>query len=131
MIVGSNCLIDTNSIIRALDNSPAESEGFAKLQIINIPFFVIGELLYGAYKSSRKEKNLQSVTNLIKISIIIYPDFTTADCYGQIKAQLKTNGTPIPNNDIWIAAQAKQFDMTLITNDKHFQYVEGIKLVSW
>jgi tRNA(fMet)-specific endonuclease VapC len=52
----------------------------------------------------------------------------TARIYGKVKAQLKKNGTPIPENDIWIAAVAIQHDLVLVTNDNHFLNVEGLTI---
>ncbi|MEM9261332.1 MAG: PIN domain-containing protein, partial [Bacteroidota bacterium] len=55
----------------------------------------------------------------------------TAKIYAEIKYKLRKKGRPIPENDIWIAATAMQFDLTLITKDKHFKEIEGLKLELW
>ena len=47
----------------------------------------------------------------------------TARHYGIIKSQLKKKGRPIPENDVWIAAIAKEYDLTLVTRDDHFSYI--------
>ena len=49
--------------------------------------------------------------------------------YGEIKNSLKEKGKPIPENDIWIAAIAKEHNLVLITKDKHFKLVDDIKIV--
>lgn len=51
--------------------------------------------------------------------------------YGVIKNQLRVKGRPIPENDIWIAAVARQRDLVLVSRDDHFAKVEGIKLEKW
>jgi tRNA(fMet)-specific endonuclease VapC len=55
-------------------------------------------------------------------------DRETAVVYGIIKSQLKKDGKPIPENDVWIAAIAMQHDLRLLTNDKHFDYVKTLKI---
>ncbi|TKB98659.1 PIN domain-containing protein [Pedobacter cryophilus] len=62
------------------------------------------------------------------MSILLIADKETANQYGLIKTQLLQKGKPIPENDIWIAATAKQHQIKLITLDKHFLEVEGILL---
>ena len=52
----------------------------------------------------------------------------TAKEYGRLKHQLWKKGNPIPENDLWIAAIASQHDITVLTRDKHFQAISGIKL---
>ena len=54
--------------------------------------------------------------------------FDTASLYGTIKANLRKKGKPIPENDIWIAAIAMQHDLTLLTRDRHFEAVDGLRL---
>ena len=51
--------------------------------------------------------------------------------YGQIKNNLRAKGRPIPENDIWIAALAKQYGLTLVTRDGHFGEVDGLAIEAW
>ena len=53
-------------------------------------------------------------------------DFDTARLYGRIKAELRRKGKPIPENDIWIAAAAIQYGLTLVTRDRHFDFIDGL-----
>ncbi len=59
---------------------------------------------------------------------VLAPDVFTADLYGNIKAALKGKGKPIPENDMWIAAIAMQYDLPLFTADKHFKEVDRLTL---
>jgi predicted nucleic acid-binding protein len=59
------------------------------------------------------------------------PDAATAEVYGQISARLSRFGVPIPQNDIWIAAIAKQAGLPLATGDKHFSEVDGLPVLLW
>ncbi|WP_322746135.1 PIN domain-containing protein [Nostoc sp. LEGE 06077] len=58
-------------------------------------------------------------------------DVETARQYGEIKNKLRLKGHPLPENDIWIASVALQYQLTLVTRDAHFQQVENLQTVSW
>jgi tRNA(fMet)-specific endonuclease VapC len=62
---------------------------------------------------------------------VLLPDEATPELYGRISAQLAQAGTPIPQNDIWIAALALQSDLPLATRDAHFSHVTGLQLLHW
>ena len=62
---------------------------------------------------------------------VIYIDEDTARYYGQIKAQLKRSGTPIPENDVWISALSIQHALIVATRDHHFDKPKGIKVAYW
>jgi predicted nucleic acid-binding protein len=55
----------------------------------------------------------------------------TAWYFGQIKSQLKSAGRPIPDNDMWIAACAQEYSLSLVTRDSHFGVVPNIHVLSW
>jgi tRNA(fMet)-specific endonuclease VapC len=61
---------------------------------------------------------------------IIEIDSSVADCNGSLRAFLAAKGTPIPENDIWIAACCLSIDAPLITNDKHFKEISRLKTFS-
>ena len=96
-----------------------------------LPLVVLGELLYGAYKSKQKEKALAQVQEFSHGRIVIRPDETTAELYGQIKALLAASGKTIPENDVWIAAVARQYDLPVATRDRHFSYIAGLAILDW
>jgi len=58
-------------------------------------------------------------------------DGATALGYGAVKTELKKKGRPIPENDLWIAACAIQYDLILVTRDGHFDPIGGLQLESW
>ena len=58
-------------------------------------------------------------------------DRDTARYYGLIKNQLRQQGKPIPENDIWVAATAQQHNLCLISRDKHFTQIEDLSLASY
>jgi tRNA(fMet)-specific endonuclease VapC len=58
-------------------------------------------------------------------------DLETARHYGRIKDGLRRKGRPLPENDIWIAALARQHDLTLVSRDAHFADVESLPVKVW
>jgi tRNA(fMet)-specific endonuclease VapC len=98
---------------------------------VYMPLVVLGELFYGAYKSANPTKMLSQVRAFLSGCILLEPSQETADLYGQIKANLATIGKPIPQNDIWIAAAAKEHSLPLATRDQHFSVVSGLVILKW
>jgi tRNA(fMet)-specific endonuclease VapC len=54
---------------------------------------------------------------------VLLPGRQTAEHYARLFVQLKRAGTPIPDNDLWIAALALEHDLTVVTRDQHFQHI--------
>jgi tRNA(fMet)-specific endonuclease VapC len=124
-------LLDSNVIIALFAKDPGVHGHVAKAKEIFIPCIAIGELYFGAYKSRHAEKNLQRIDELALDATVLPCDATTARIYGQIKHRLKERGQPIPENDIWIAAIAQQYRLTLITKDSHFNVIENLTIETW
>lgn len=123
-------LLDTNIVIAIFSQEQKVLEKLEENEIF-IPSIVLGELFYGAYKSKKVEENLSRLKDLINASPVLSPDSLTAQYYGQIQTKLKVKGTPIPQNDIWIAATALQYQIILATRDDHFQEVDGLHTGKW
>ncbi len=98
---------------------------------IYIPVVVIGELYYGAFNAGQAAKNLKKIDEFAATINKIDTNVVTAKQYGIIKKQLKDKGKPIPENDIWIAAIALQYQLSLVSRDKHFSYIDELNLVVW
>jgi tRNA(fMet)-specific endonuclease VapC len=92
---------------------------------------VLGELYYGARKSARTAENVERVAAFAAAAAVLSCDAATAALCGELKAQLRAQGTPIPENDLWIAALARQHELTLVSRDAHFGAVRGLAVVSW
>ena len=98
--------------------------------------FIISLSLVQVYKYL---KNIIRLPLLISLLIVFFFSLFstnillsfTPETYGRISAQLAKAGTPIPQNDIWIAALALQFDLPLATSDSHFEYVPGLEVLLW
>ena len=89
---------------------------------------VLGELMFGFRNGARFAENMVELEKLLQHDAVelIQIGKTTADRYSRIAAYLRQQGTPIPTNDIWIAAQTMEFGAELITSDRHFEKVSGL-----
>ena len=90
-----------------------------------------GSLYFGAECSQRLEENLARVEEFETAVSVLGSDRDTARYYSRIKAGLKKKGKPIPDNDIWIAATARQHGLVLVTRDRHFLEIEGLENEAW
>lgn len=128
---GNKFLLDTNAIIALQREDEALKKLLGTATDVFVPAVAVGELYYGAYKSGRVEANRQNVALFVTGRVILNVDADTADVYGQAKQALRAKGRPIPENDIWIAALAIQYGLTLITNDAHFGEVDNLDWRHW
>jgi tRNA(fMet)-specific endonuclease VapC len=127
---GSSYLLDTN-IIAAVLNREAAVGGKLRGKSVYLCSIALGELYFGAYKSTRVNENLKRIADFVDHYPILVCDQATADRYGQVKLNLRQKGRPIPENDIWIAAISLQHDLVLVTRDEHFKQVDGLSLETW
>ena len=128
-------LLDTNICIYiAKQRPPSVAARFAKLAAgsVGMSLITYGELRYGAEKSSQRGSTLDKLERLQSIIPVISPDAVVGERYGAIRAHLERAGTPIGNNDLWIAAHALSLGVTLISNNtREFERVPKLKLDNW
>lgn len=130
-MAGISFILDTNIIVAWLNGDERIAIKVDKATSVSIPSIVAGELFYGAFNSTQVQKNLQKIQSLLDNYPLVKCDMETALEYGRIKCELKKAGKPIPENDIWIAALATQYKLTLVTRDAHFKQVKQLKLNKW
>jgi tRNA(fMet)-specific endonuclease VapC len=89
-------------------------------------------LYFGAYSSpTRSQAAVADIVALATTNVILSADATTADVYAQLKHDLKRRGFTMPDNDLWIAATAMQYDVTLVARDAHFDWITGLRVEQW
>ena len=121
-------ILDTNIIIDFFRNKQNVVDKILVLNNIYVPITAVGELYYGAYLSKKTETHIDKINIFLKKVNILQIDEDTAKVYGEIKFKLKLRGKPIPENDIWIASITIQHNLELLSNDKHFKYIEDLKV---
>jgi len=124
-------LLDTNIVIGLFASDSTIIAQLSASPQIFIPSIVLGELYFGAAKSAHGKANGARIDSFALKNAILACDGETARYYGRIKEHLRAKGTPIPENDIWIAALAKQHHLILVTRDQHFHQIKEIKTEQW
>ena len=97
-----------------------------------LPIIVLGELMAGFETGTRKAENIASLEKFLTLQgvEIAYLNRETTERYGVLYKILRTQGTPIPTNDIWIAAISMETGSRLISYDEHFNNVPGLFLLT-
>jgi tRNA(fMet)-specific endonuclease VapC len=121
--------IDTNRLTDLLREDKRLAEFLSFCDEVWIPLIVLGEMkagFYGGTKGHRNQALLQRFLAKPTVSVLL-PGRETAEHYARIFVQLKRAGTPVPDNDLWIAALALEHDLTLITRDRHFDRIPQLQ----
>ena len=87
--MNGKCLLDTNIVIALFADEAPVKDNLAKTEEVFIPSVVIGELCYGAYKSTRAKENLARIDEFASSSLVLGCDTETARAYGEIKNDLR------------------------------------------
>lgn len=123
--------LDTNAYRALHEGDDALVVIVASVERLAVPIIVIGELRYGFMHGTRLRENTEALERFIaqpRIEILQVDDGTTHR-YGDIFAQLRRAGTPIQQNDVWIAALCRQHGFTLATRDRDFHHVAGLSVL--
>lgn len=124
-------ILDTNSVIAYINGDVEAAKKIVLIPELLLPAIVIGEMAYGAIQSAHSDDNLQILKEFASICEIIRCGENEAYEYGKIKSELKEKGTKIPENDMWIAACAKNANLPLLTKDALFDFVDGLQRITW
>jgi len=121
-------LLDTNAYTALKRGHPSVVAMFRNAAHVYLSAVVAGELLYGFRSGNRFESNLAELDEFLGSALVSLVPVTleTARRFGQIAASLRRKGTPIPTNDIWIAALGLETGAELISFDQHFAVVENL-----
>lgn len=123
-------VIDTNVYSQFRRGEAKAVQGLKSAHEIHLPLIVLGELLAGFAAGTRASKNRDELAHFMASPrvLLLNSDERTANHYADLHAVLRKQGTPIPTNDLWIAALARQHRMPLFSFDEHFAAVPGLAL---
>ena len=124
-------LLDTNAAIALLNGDAKMLIFLEDKNELYLSSVVLGELVFGAHKSQRVQDNLNRIDRIAALYPILECDADTAYEYGRIAYAQRMKGRAIPYHDIWIAALARQHNLILLTQDAHFNEVDGISREGW
>lgn len=124
-------ILDTNAVSAMAAKDASIMEVISPVPTLRLPFVVYAEFRYGLLGSNRPEAGLRLLEHLANRFPLLLPERETLEEYARIKDQLKRSGRRIPENDIWIAALARQHAMPILSRDHHFDFVPDIKRIDW
>ena len=122
-------LLDTNCYAGYLTGDEKVLDAIGRADAVYLSVIVVGELLAGFKGGSREKDNkriLQTFISKLKVEILDV-SIETSEVYAETKNILKRSGNPIPINDLWIASQAIENGMVVVTYDKHFRMIPGLR----
>jgi tRNA(fMet)-specific endonuclease VapC len=117
--------LDTNRLTDLFQGDAELADRLSECDEVWIPLIALAEMKAGFLGGSQQYRNEGLLrTFLSKPTVgILLPARETAEHYARLFVQLKRAGTPIPDNDLWIAALALEHDLQLLTRDRHFERV--------
>ena len=126
-------ILDTNAISDLFREPPPAMliQILSEAEEHHLPVVVLGEFRYGARFSKGRTLLESKLDRLIETNMVLQIDEITSRAYADIRTKLRHQGTPIPENDIWIAALALQHKLKLITRDRHFDFIDGLIKKEW
>jgi len=121
-------MLDTSAYVEFKRNALETVEIIVRAELLLFSPVVLGELMFGFRAGTRFKENMDDLNRFLEHEAVklVQIGKITSDRYSRIAAQLKRQGTPIPTNDIWIAAQSMEHGAELITSDQHFERINGL-----
>jgi tRNA(fMet)-specific endonuclease VapC len=124
-------ILDTNALSAFADDVASVVRQVASTDELHVPVIVLGEYRFGIAISRRRREYEAWLLRGRSFWNVLPLVEETATHYASIRQQLKGDGVPLPANDVWIAALARQHDLPVLSRDAHFDAVQGITRLSW
>jgi predicted nucleic acid-binding protein len=120
--------LDTNRITDLFRGDLELAEQLGTAEEVWIPLFALGEIKAGFQGGTQQRRNEGLLNRLLaKPTVgVLLPSRETAENYARLFVQLRRAGTPVPDNDLWIAALVLEHDLVLITRDRHFERIPQV-----
>ncbi|HWC18654.1 MAG TPA: type II toxin-antitoxin system VapC family toxin [Terriglobales bacterium] len=124
-------ILDTNALSAVADEHTTITQVLANADQIELPVIVLGEYRYGITQSRHQAQYKRWLDSLISDCKVLDINEGTSHYYAAINLELRQAGRPIPTNDLWIAALCRQYSLPLLSRDRHFDLVRGIRRIEW
>jgi tRNA(fMet)-specific endonuclease VapC len=124
-------ILDTNALSAVADGDASAMELVAGADRVALPVIVLGEYRLGIAQSRHRAGYENWLRQWIATVTVLDIDDGTTHFYSTIGLELKRKGKPIPTNDLWIAALCLQHSLPLVSRDKHFDFVAGLRRLDW
>ena len=124
-------ILDTNALSAWAEGlAPVEAPLRAAKRLV-VPSIVLGEYYFGIRQSRHRPRYEAWLRRHLPLADLATITSGTAGIYAGIRLKLKQAGTPIPSNDTWIAALCRQHALPVLSDDAHFDAVEGVRRIAF
>ena len=124
-------ILDTNALSALAEGDPAIEPILRRAMQVGIPVVVLGEYRFGIAQSRNRSSYERWLHEYLGRFRVLDVTDETSRHYAEVRLELKKAGTPIPANDLWIAALCRQYRLPILSRDKHFDAVQGLKRMAW
>lgn len=124
-------LLDTNALSALAAGDETLIQTIEKVPRLCVTIISLGEYSYGIAQSRHEIELARWLDAFQQRADVLYLRRETLPHYAEVRRQLKKDGTPIPANDCWIAALAKEHRLPVVSLDKHFDAVKGLRRIAW
>jgi tRNA(fMet)-specific endonuclease VapC len=124
-------ILDTNALSAVADGDARAVEKFGAAHQVAVPVIVLGEFRYGIAQSRHRRQYERWLAELLSIVAVMAINEETTVRYAQLRVELKEAGTPLPANDVWIAALCRQYAQPILSRDGHFDAVKRLRRLDW
>lgn len=120
--------LDTSAYSHFIRGTPSAVEAITQAREVLLPVVALGELRAGFRRGARAKQNETNLRNFLSepATMVIDVDDEVASIYAELIDDLRSQGTPIPTNDVWIAALASSEGAIVLTFDKHFEHLRRV-----
>jgi predicted nucleic acid-binding protein len=127
----SRFCLDTSAYSHFRRGEPAVVEHFDRAEWLGLPAVVLGELWTGFLGGKHRDRNAKELATFLDHPVVelLVVDAEVSRIYAEIVVDLRQRGTPLPTNDLWIAAVAARFGAPVLTFDRHFEQIARVGTV--
>lgn len=124
-------ILDTNGLSALAEGELRLEPILRKATQIAVPVIVLGEYRYGIQQSRERQRYEHWLVEYLPKFRVLNVDEQTTTSYADVRGELKRAGTAIPSNDVWIAALCRQHSLPVLSRDRHFDLVPGLRRIDW
>ena len=124
-------ILDTKAVSALADGEPGAVEQLTRAPDAAIPVVVLGEFRYGIVQSRHRRQYERWLSELLDVVRVLEINEETTVRYADLRLELKKSGSPLPANDVWVAALCRQYGQPILSRDRHFDVVRRLKRLAW
>ena len=124
-------ILDTNALSAWAEGIAGIADPLRSAERLVVPSIVLGEYYFGIRQSRYRTRYEHWLNQFLRDTEVAAINADTASEYAGIRLELKLSGSPIPQNDVWVAALARQHGLEILSNDRHFDIVSGVRRIAF